>query len=98
MSPPELEARELELAALVQALADGRLEPATIQRLLTAAVRAYAQRSAVDSSLSPFLREDAPTETEVAITASAMLEAAGIEVFELGLWRAWGGAGGGEHA
>jgi hypothetical protein len=71
---------------------DGRL----LAELLGAATRAYAARRAAGERLAPFSGAGeaiAPTATDVAITAAAMLDDAGIEIFELGLWRTWGDPG-----
>jgi hypothetical protein len=59
---------------------------------LSAATRAYADRARAAGRAGPPdpFGPDAPTATDVAVTASAMLSAVGIEPFELGLWRAWG--------
>jgi hypothetical protein len=32
-----------------------------------------------------------PTATDVVVTVSAMLDGAGVELFELGLWQTWSG-------
>lgn len=37
----------------------------------------------------PPLGPGEPTATEVAVTVSALLAAARIEVFELGMWQTW---------
>ncbi len=81
------------LEAVESAADDGRLAPESVQRLLAAAVRAYSREVAAQPELAPFVRGNTPSETDIAIISSAMLEAAGIEIFELGLWRAWGRAG-----
>ncbi len=65
-----------------------------VQRQLATAVRRYAARREAGEDLAPFPpAEDAatPTPTEVSLTASAMLAALDIELFELALWRSWGG-------
>lgn len=81
------------LEAIERAADDGSLAAESVQRLLAAAVRAYSREVAAQPELAPFVRGNMPSETDIAIIASAMLEAAGIEIFELGLWRAWGRAG-----
>lgn len=64
-----------------------------LQGILGAAVRAFAARRRYGDEFDPF---DAngdtgpPTSTDVAITVTAMLQSAGIEIFELGLWQSWG--------
>jgi hypothetical protein len=74
---------------LEAALADPLALPAEeVQRLLAAAVRVYAARAEAGVREPPF-GPGAPTATEVAVTVSAMLAAARIELFELGMWQSW---------
>lgn len=64
-----------------------------LQELLGAVVRAYAGRQQEGERFPAFSTEDpemAVTGTDAVITAAAILEAANVEIFELGLWRAWG--------
>ena len=68
------------------------LDGGELQMLLGAVTRAYAARLEAGEELAPF-QGDGPTATEVVVTVSAMLDQAGVEPFELGLWRAWGMAG-----
>lgn len=71
------------------ALANPEAVPAEyVQRLLGAAVRLYAARAEAGVREPPFGAVE-PTATEVAVTASAMLAAARIELFELGMWQTW---------
>jgi hypothetical protein len=74
---------------LEAALADPLAVPAEdVQRLLGAAVKLYAARAEVDRREPPFGPIE-PSATEVAVTASALLAAARIELFELGMWQSW---------
>jgi len=68
-----------------------------VQADLTRAVRAAADLLAEAPECSVVDPHDGPTQTEVAIVTSALLEAADIEIFELAMWRSWGTpvAGGG---
>jgi hypothetical protein len=62
--------------------------PATeAARLLAEAVKLYAQVTDAEGE-APALGEI--TATEAAIAATALLQAADIEVFELGMWQVWG--------
>jgi hypothetical protein len=62
--------------------------PATdAARLLVEAVRLYAQATDAQGE-APKLGD--VTATEAAVAASALLQAADIEVFELGMWQVWG--------
>jgi hypothetical protein len=63
-----------------------------LQRMLTAAVKAYAARQETDPDLYPFTDPDAVTATEVVVAVSKLLEAVEVEVFELGVWQTWGTA------
>ena len=64
-----------------------------VQELLAAAVRAYAARQQEGERFPAFSADDpggAVTGTDAVITVAAILEATNVEIFELGLWRAWG--------
>jgi len=62
-----------------------------VQDMLAKAVRLYAERTAErDGALSAFA-PDAVSATEVMVTVTAMLKAVNLQVFELGMWQAWGG-------
>jgi hypothetical protein len=59
-------------------------------RTLAEAVKAYAA-AAEDAGESPSLPRDIElTATEAATAACALLAAADLEVFELGMWQVWG--------
>jgi hypothetical protein len=91
-APPTIATVEQAFQGLEALTSDPGLPLDCVQRLLALAVRAYAARAASEPGALPFAADDgAPSETDVAIAASAMLEAVGIEIFELGLWRAWSG-------
>ena len=102
---PDVAVRQLAAADLaaaidaVYALVDQRLaagsiediDEASIQRLMTLAVKLYVARRQAGDAFSPFVGETA-TATDVTVTAMAMLEAVNLDVFELSLWRGWGKA------
>ena len=71
--------------------ADDGLSDAELQRSLAALVREYARRAEEDRDLAPFPPNSDVTATEVMITVSAILSAAGLQLFELGMWQAWSG-------
>lgn len=82
----------VEKCSTTQALAD-----ADLQRLLALAVRLYAARaidlrSEGDARLEAFPVGSEISATEVMTTASAMLKAVNVQVFELGMYRAWAGS------
>lgn len=64
-----------------------------IQDLLALACKLYAERRQQGVELEAFgsFQGDAGlTATDGAVAASAILDAVGVEVFELGMWRTWG--------
>lgn len=75
---------------LEHALADGRPElipQEALGRLMSAATRSFAALHETADQTSVFGTENAPSATEVVVTTSAMLEAANVAVFELGMWQ-----------
>jgi hypothetical protein len=71
---------------------DARPSDAEIQAMLAQAVRLYAERAAErEGGLPAFPPQDPMTATEVMVTATAMLKAVNLQVFELGMWQAWSG-------
>jgi hypothetical protein len=83
-------------AAEIRGVVDGMLAAgeadlvpdAAVQQLLTAAVRLYAAKEGPRPRA--FAEGEEVTATEVLVTVSEMLEAVDVEVFELGIWQAWG--------
>jgi hypothetical protein len=75
-----------------QAEAIARTSDADIQVMLARAVRLYAERAAEsDGALPAFPASAQVTATEVMVTVTAMLKAANLQVFELGMWQSWSG-------
>jgi hypothetical protein len=83
MSQGALEIDTTELERLQRDV--DQLGDADLQRLLTAAVRTYANRSLErrEWALAPFAPEVELTPTEVIVAAGSMLRAAEISSFEL---------------
>jgi hypothetical protein len=85
----------LRLAADIEAsLADGRLDllaPEALQALLGAACKAYAAQIESGETMAALSQRTTVTPTEVMITASGLLRAANLAVFELGMWQSWTG-------
>jgi hypothetical protein len=80
-------------AALERGIADGRLDIVTaeaLQALLTAACRVYTARREAGEQLAP-VAKNSLTATDVMVTASGLLRAADLAVFELGMWQGWTG-------
>jgi hypothetical protein len=59
---------------------------AALRRVLTSAVKAYAAKAeAAEAEPAPF-ETDAVTATETAVTACAMIRAAGLNLFDIAMW------------
>jgi hypothetical protein len=58
-----------------------------------AIVRLYAAKAQIGPAPRPYGRNSGVTVTDVAIGCTALLESAGIEVFELGAWQSMSGIG-----
>jgi hypothetical protein len=79
--------------AIEHGIADGRLDVLTteaLQVLMAAACRVYAARREAGEDLLPIPRSSL-TATDVMTTASGLLQAANLAVFELGMWQGWTG-------
>lgn len=83
-------ARDLEAA-----LRDGQAEllaPEAIQALMAALLKTYTARiQGKDEYFPPLASVMSVTPTDVMVTASALLKAADLQVFELGMWQSWTG-------
>ena len=81
-----------QLAADIQrALATGDhdvLTPEALQKLMTAACRLYSAQSEAGSQMLPV---GEVTPTDIMITASGLMRAGNLAVFELGMWQSWTG-------
>jgi|HubBroStandDraft_6_1064221.scaffolds.fasta_scaffold1162372_2 hypothetical protein len=64
------------------------LSPETLQKLMTAACRLYSAQSEAGSQVLP-VGEITPT--DIMITASGLMRAGNLAVFELGMWQSWTG-------
>jgi hypothetical protein len=88
-------AQATRLAADIErGLADGRLDmlsaPA-LQALMAAACKAYAAQIEAGNPMAALAQRTTVTPTEVMVTASGLLRAANLAVFELGMWQSWTG-------
>jgi hypothetical protein len=88
-------AQATRLAADIErGLADGRLDmlsaPA-LQALMAAACKAYAAQVEAGNPLAALAQRTTVTPTEVMVTASGLLRATNLAVFELGMWQSWTG-------
>jgi hypothetical protein len=81
------------VAALDAGIVNGTLDVVSseaLQDLLAAACRAYGARSEAGERFAP-VRKNTVSATDVMVTASGLLRAADLAVFELGMWQNWTG-------
>jgi hypothetical protein len=81
-------------AEIERSLADGRtdvLTPQALHALMAAACKAYAAQVEAGNPMAALGARTSVTPTEVMITASGLLRAANLAVFELGMWQSWTG-------
>ena len=79
---------------LERALASGRrdlLSTEALQALMAAVCKTYAAHVEAGDEMLPLPQRGGATATEVMITASGLLKAANLAVFELGMWQSWTG-------
>jgi hypothetical protein len=77
-----------------RALNEGRadiLSEAAVQALMAAACRSYSAQIEGGGSFLPLSDRSRVTSTDVMVTASGLLKAANLAVFELGMWQSWTG-------
>jgi hypothetical protein len=80
-------------ATLERSVADGKLDLVSadaLQALIAAACRVYSARSEAGEQFTPVPRHSISA-TDVMLTASGLLRAADLAVFELGMWQSWTG-------
>jgi uncharacterized protein (DUF2252 family) len=94
-STDDVAARAADLARDLQALAaSGQaidLPDAAIQELMSALVATYGSRFDAGHRAPPIEENPTMGATAVLVTASALLKAANLEIFELGMWQSWSG-------
>ncbi len=81
-------------AEIERGLADGRIDmlsPPALQALMAAACKAYAAQVEAGNPMAALAQRTTVTPTEVMVTASGLLRAANLAVFELGMWQSWTG-------
>jgi hypothetical protein len=88
-------AQATRLAAEIErGLADGRVDLLTapaLQALMAAACKAYAAQVEAGNPMAALAPRTTVTPTEVMVTASGLLRATNLAVFELGMWQSWTG-------
>src|SRR5690606_22599621 len=67
------------------------LEPEALQAMLTALCRVYSAHIEAGNAYEAFSERNPLTPTDVMVTASGLLKAANLAVFELGMWQSWTG-------
>jgi hypothetical protein len=80
-------------AALERGIVDGKLDVLSaeeLQRLIAAACRVYSARTEAGEQFTPVPKHSISA-TDVMLTASGLLRAADLAVFELGMWQSWTG-------
>src|ERR1700722_13629467 len=78
-------------ATLERGIVDGKLDgvPAeSLQKLIAAACRVYAARLEAGEQFTP-IPKNSISATDDMVTASGLLKAADLAVFELGMWQSW---------
>jgi hypothetical protein len=80
-------------AALERGIVDGKLDVLSaeeLQKLIAAACRVYSARTEAGEQFTPVPKHSISA-TDVMLTASGLLRAADLAVFELGMWQSWTG-------
>ena len=80
-------------ATLLRGIAANRLDVMSadaLQSLLAATCRLYAARREAGEALLP-VAKNSLTATDIMTTASGLLQAGDLAVFELGMWQGWTG-------
>ncbi|MGE0627572.1 MAG: hypothetical protein AB7O43_07065 [Hyphomicrobiaceae bacterium] len=92
----QLSTEAMALARAMEAsLAEGErgavLDPAAVQGLLSAVCKVYSRHIDLGEDYDAFSTKNPVTPTDVMVTASGLLKAANLAVFELGMWQSWTG-------
>jgi hypothetical protein len=88
----ETEARPLGadfVEAADRALSTGRPEQvsdADLERIMTAAIRLYAAKTDADNSPVRPVTPELVTPTDIVVTVSALIRAAGLNLWDLSMW------------
>jgi hypothetical protein len=80
-------------ATLERGIVDGKLDMVStdaLQKLIAAACRVYTARLEAGEQFMP-IPKNSISATDVMVTASGLLKAADLAVFELGMWQSWTG-------
>jgi hypothetical protein len=77
-----------------RALNEGRadlLSEEALQALMAAVCRSYSAQIEAGGRFPPLANRSRVTSTDVMVTASGLLKAANLAVFEIGMWQIWTG-------
>src|SRR5271170_5044784 len=74
-----------------RALNEGRTDLLSEEALQAAVCRSYSAQIEAGGSFPPLANRSRVTSTDVMVTASGLLKAANLAVFELGMWQSWTG-------
>ena len=80
-------------AVMERGIVDGKLDMVTteaLQKLMAAACRVYTARREAGDKIAP-IAKNSISATDVMVTASGLLRAVDLAVFELGMWQSWTG-------
>jgi hypothetical protein len=84
----------LRVAAVIErSIVDGKLDMVSaeaLQKLMAAACRLYTQRVEAGEQIAT-VPKNSISATDVMVTASGLLKAVDLAVFELGMWQSWTG-------
>ena len=84
-----------QLAATIERdLREGRLDtltPEAFQALMAALCKSYGTQLEAGANFLPVADRSSVSPTEIMTTTSALLKAANLAVFELGMWQSWTG-------
>jgi hypothetical protein len=92
MDGASAEAKRLA-AVLEGCIVDGKLDMVSteaLQKLIAAAARLYTARREAGEEFMP-IPKNSISATDVMVTASGLLKAVDLAVFELGMWQSWTG-------
>lgn len=82
-------ARDLHTLAASGGAVD--LPDGAVQELMAALVATYGARFDAGLRQPPLVEDPTMGATAVLVTTSALLKAANLEIFELGMWQSWSG-------
>ena len=88
-----IEAKRLA-SAIQRELGEGRIDmlsPEALQSLIAALCNTYAAQIEAGAKFTPVPEGSIVSPTAVMVTASGLLRAANLAVFELGMWQSWTG-------